>query len=120
MDGHRLHYTLDLLHYAQEHNIIMLGYLPHCTHVLQGLDMVCFTKMKTEFQKEVEVFENLNLANVGKCYELYCRRVVGWVEYRSNLSRGSYQVRSESESELKSERDNYWKTIRLQLMCCTP
>jgi len=41
-------------------------------------------------------------------------------EYRSNLLKGSYQVWSESESELKSERDNYQKTIRLQLMCCAP
>ena len=56
------------------------------------------------------------------CYESYCRRVVGQAKYRSILPRGSYQVRSESESESesKSERDNYRKTIQLQLMCCTP
>ena len=36
------------------------------------------------------------------------------------LPRGSYQVQSESESEMKSERDNCWKTIWLQLMCCAP
>ena len=46
MDGHSSHHKLDLLRYAQEHNIIVLGY---CTHVLQGLDVVCFAKMKTEF-----------------------------------------------------------------------
>ena len=28
MDGHSSHYTLDLLHYAQEHNIIVIGYPP--------------------------------------------------------------------------------------------
>jgi hypothetical protein len=66
MDGHSSHYTLDLLRYAEEHNIIVLGCPPHCTHVLQGLDVVCFAKMKTEFRKEIQVFEDLHLANVGK------------------------------------------------------
>ena len=46
MDGHSSHHKLDLLRYAQEHNIIVLGY---CTQVLQGLNVVCFAKMKTEF-----------------------------------------------------------------------
>ena len=49
MDGHGSHYTLKLLEYAQANNIVILGYPPHCTHVLQGLDVVCFAKMKTEF-----------------------------------------------------------------------
>ena len=63
MDGHSSHHKLDLLRYAQEHNIIVLGY---CTQVLQGLNVVCFAKMKTEFWKEVEIFEDLHFANVGK------------------------------------------------------
>lgn len=40
MDGHGSHYTLELLEYAQANNIVILGYPPHCTHVLQGLDVV--------------------------------------------------------------------------------
>jgi len=43
MDGHSSHYTLKLLQYAQDNNIVILGYLLQCTHVLQGLDVVCFT-----------------------------------------------------------------------------
>ena len=49
MDGHSSHYTLELLEYARDNNIVILGYPPHCTHVLQGLDIVCFAKMKEEF-----------------------------------------------------------------------
>ena len=44
MDGHCSHYSLDLLEYAQMSNIVILGYPPHCMHVLQGLDVVCFVK----------------------------------------------------------------------------
>jgi hypothetical protein len=36
MDGHSSHYTLELLEYARENNIVILGYPPHCTHVLRG------------------------------------------------------------------------------------
>jgi DDE superfamily endonuclease len=49
LDGHSSHYTLPLLEYAWANNIIILRHPPHCTHVLQGLDVVCFAKMKLEF-----------------------------------------------------------------------
>ena len=38
--------SLDFLHYAKDHNIIVLGYPPHCTHLLQGLDVVVFSPFK--------------------------------------------------------------------------
>jgi hypothetical protein len=59
MDGHNSHYSLELLQYAWENNIIILGYPPHCTHVLQGLDVVCFAKKKNEFREEINTFEDL-------------------------------------------------------------
>ena len=66
MDGHSSHYTLELLEYAIANNIVILGYPPHCTHVLQGLDVVCFTKMKTEFHNEIRAFEDLHKRKVSK------------------------------------------------------
>ena len=55
MDGHSSHYTPELLKYARDNNIIILGYPPHCTHTLQGLNVVCFARMKGDF---TEVFRN--------------------------------------------------------------
>jgi hypothetical protein len=66
MDGHSSHYTLELLEYARDNNIVILGYPPHCTHILQGLDVVCFTKMKEEFCKEIHEFEDLHMVGVNK------------------------------------------------------
>jgi hypothetical protein len=66
LDGHSSHYTLPLLDYARANNIIILGYPPHCTHVLQGLDVVCFAKMKHEFRHEIQQFEDLHLRAVTK------------------------------------------------------
>ncbi|EIM86965.1 CENP-B protein, partial [Stereum hirsutum FP-91666 SS1] len=57
MDGHSSHYTPELLRYAKDNNIIILGYPPHCTHALQGLDVVCFACMKKAYQEAVSDFE---------------------------------------------------------------
>ncbi|KEP45045.1 DDE superfamily endonuclease [Rhizoctonia solani 123E] len=46
VDGHVSHYSLDLLNYAREHNIILACYPSHTTHVLQGLDVACFARLK--------------------------------------------------------------------------
>ncbi|KIJ37580.1 hypothetical protein M422DRAFT_211326 [Sphaerobolus stellatus SS14] len=66
LDGHNSHYSSKLLLYAKEHNIIILGYPPHCTHVLQGLDVVFFARMKEEFGRAVEKFEEEHNRGVRK------------------------------------------------------
>ena len=66
MDGHSSHYSLELLEFAWANNIIILGYPPHCTHALQGLDVVCFAKMKKEFHEEINRFEDLQKSNIMK------------------------------------------------------
>ena len=66
MDGHSSHYTLEILQYVNDNKIRILGYPPHCTHVLQGLDVVCFAKMKSEFRHKIQAFEDLHFSNVAK------------------------------------------------------
>jgi hypothetical protein len=66
MDGHSFHHTLELLEYAWANNIIILGYPPHCTHALQGLDIICFVKMKREFCEEINWFEDLQKSSITK------------------------------------------------------
>lgn len=66
MDGHNSHYTPQLLEYACVNNIVILGYPPHCTHALQGLNIVCFAKFKNEFWREIQIFENLHMGPVKK------------------------------------------------------
>lgn len=66
MDGHSSHYTLELLDFARANNIIILGYPPHCTHALQGLDVVCFAVMKGTWREEINIFEEVNKCQIGK------------------------------------------------------
>ena len=56
----------EFLEYAWANNIIVLGYPPHCTHALQGLDVVCFGKMKETWKQVITEFEDENRRDVTK------------------------------------------------------
>lgn len=67
LDGHSSHYSNKLLHYAEQNNIIIIGYPPHCTHALQGLDVVCFAKMKDIWHQKIWEYERAhNRAGISK------------------------------------------------------
>jgi hypothetical protein len=54
------------LDYCKANNIVVLGYPPHCTHALQGLDVVCFATMKEAWKAEINAFEELHQRGVDK------------------------------------------------------
>jgi hypothetical protein len=56
VDGHNSHITAELIDNAIASNIVILGYPPHMTHLLQGLDVVSFSILKSLFYKEVKAF----------------------------------------------------------------
>ncbi|KLO14856.1 DDE-domain-containing protein [Schizopora paradoxa] len=66
LDGHISHLSLEFVQYCIENNIVVLVYPPHCTHALQGLDVVCFAKMKKEWHDAIDAFEDRTLQAVGK------------------------------------------------------
>lgn len=66
LDGHSSHYSLEFIQYARENNILVLGYPPHCTHALQGLDVVCFGKMKVNWANVIDEFEKKHMRDVAK------------------------------------------------------
>lgn len=66
MDGHSSHYSSELLEFCIAHNIEIFGYPPHCTHALQGLDVVCFSKHKEEWKREIDMFQAKNFRGVNK------------------------------------------------------
>ena len=45
---------------------MILGYPPHCTHALQGLDVVCFARMKEDWKQVINEFETLHRTDVTK------------------------------------------------------
>src|ERR1700761_1263318 len=57
VDGHNSHYTAKLLEYAMEHRIVILAYPPHCTHALQGQDVVIFSAFKNHYTTKFQELE---------------------------------------------------------------
>lgn len=53
----RREYGLELIQQSQKDNVVILGYPPHCTHALQGLDVMCFAPLKKVFHAGVREFE---------------------------------------------------------------
>jgi len=52
VDGHNSHYTRRFLDYAREHNIHVLCYPAHGTHIYQGLDVAVFSVLKRYWAEE--------------------------------------------------------------------
>ena len=57
---------MDFLDYAQEHNIQVLCYPSHSTHVYQGLDVVVFGPLKRRWSEERRTFEESKRQRVTK------------------------------------------------------
>ena len=69
LDGHSSHDSLKLVDNAREKDIKILAYPSHTTHVLQGLDVVCFAQLKQKHAQKIHEFkEHNNLALTHKCF----------------------------------------------------
>src|SRR6266496_1435489 len=54
LDGHESHHSTAFELYCQEHNIITLCMPPHSSHLLQPLDISCFTALKQAYNHLIE------------------------------------------------------------------
>lgn len=66
MDGHNSHFSLAFLEYSVTNNIAVICYPAHCTHALQGLDVVCFAKMKHIWHTELDEYYKRTGTHVAK------------------------------------------------------
>jgi DDE superfamily endonuclease len=53
LDGHESHNSLQFQDFCKERNIIMLCMPPHSSHLLQPLDVGCFSPLKAAYGKQV-------------------------------------------------------------------
>jgi len=66
LDGHSSHLSLRLLCKAREFDIDIIIYPSHCTHLLQGLDIICFAPLKQIWAHEIKMFEWENFRGVKR------------------------------------------------------
>ena len=54
LDGHKSHHSDEFEEYCKEHNIVTLCMPPHSSHLLQPLDVGCFSPLKKAYGQQIE------------------------------------------------------------------
>jgi hypothetical protein len=66
LDGHESHLNQDFKDYCLEHKILTLCMPPHSSHVLQPLDVVCFSPLKRKYSQRVRDLARQRVFHINK------------------------------------------------------
>lgn len=66
LDGHGSRVTPEFDQYCLEHSIIVLCMPPHSSHLLQPLDVGCFSVLKRSYGKRIETLMSLGVNQIDK------------------------------------------------------
>jgi hypothetical protein len=53
IDGHGSHITTDFMYECYQHRVQLIYLLPHSSHVLQPLDLACFSAVKSRYRAQI-------------------------------------------------------------------
>ena len=66
LDGHKSHITDEFKQFCRQNDIITLCMPPHSSHILQPLDVGCFSSLKNLYRQEVASSIHLGINHVDK------------------------------------------------------
>ena len=66
LDSHKSHLSVEFQQYCQDNNIITLCMPPHSSHLLQPLDIGCFSPLKALYSKQIEKLVQLWINHITK------------------------------------------------------
>jgi hypothetical protein len=66
LDGHGSHHTAQFEEFCRDHSIITLCMPAHSSHILQPLDVGCFSPLKTAYGRQVEGLMRLGVNHISK------------------------------------------------------
>jgi hypothetical protein len=66
LDGHESHLDQDFKDYCLEHKILTLCMPPHSSHILQPLDVVCFSPLKRKYSQRVRDLARRRVFHINK------------------------------------------------------
>jgi hypothetical protein len=72
IDGHESHDSLDFQQYCKDHKIITICMPPHSSHLLQPLDVGCFSPLKTAYGRQAEDLMRNKITHITKLEFLPC------------------------------------------------
>ena len=66
LDGHESHHSAEFEVYCKEHNIITLCMPAHSSHILQPLDVGCFSPLKQAYGRQIEEIMRTQITYISK------------------------------------------------------
>jgi hypothetical protein len=66
IDGHESHCSIEFRDRCQEKNIIYLCMPPHSSHLLQPLDIACFSPLKRAYSDEISALARNRITSISK------------------------------------------------------
>jgi hypothetical protein len=66
IDGHESHVSAEFDRFCKDHNIITISMPPHSSHLLQPLDVGCFSPLKRAYGRQIEVLMKSHINHVTK------------------------------------------------------
>jgi hypothetical protein len=72
LDGHGSHTSVEFHQYCEEHKIITLCMPPHSSHLLQPLDVGCFSPLKKAYGRQAERMMRNKITRITKLEFLPC------------------------------------------------
>jgi hypothetical protein len=66
LDGHKSHLNQEFKDYCLEDKILTLCMLPHSSHILQPLDVVCFSPLKRKYSQRVRDLARRRVFHINK------------------------------------------------------
>jgi hypothetical protein len=66
LDGHESHLNQDFKDYCLEHKILTLCMPPHLLHIIQPLDVVCFSPLKRKYSQHIRDLARQRVFHINK------------------------------------------------------
>lgn len=66
LDGHESHHSTDFELFCQDNKIITLCMPPHSSHLLQPLDVGCFSPLKRAYSRQIEDLMRAHVTHISK------------------------------------------------------
>jgi hypothetical protein len=66
LDGHESHHSLEFQELCKENDIYTLCMPPHSSHLLQPLDVGCFSLLKRAYSREIEALIRHHINHITK------------------------------------------------------
>jgi hypothetical protein len=66
IDGHESHMSTEFDQFCKERNIVTISMPAHSSHLLQPLDVGCFSPLKRAYGREIEIFMKSHINHITK------------------------------------------------------